>query len=145
DVRGLLLTREVCKLCSETRVLIWSMHDSYDYLAQAKNAGAHGYVLKTSSMAEIVRAIEVVASGARYCSANIEQMSGPQSALTAREGEFLRLGARAKPSKEIEREQKIDRRPVEPPGQNIMKKLEVKNVVQLVPTASPLGLVDFGA
>jgi len=145
DVSGLVLTREVCKLCPKTRVLIWSMHDSYDYVGQAKHAGAHGYVLKTSPMEEIVRAIEVVAGGARYCSASIEQMSGPRSALTAREREVLRLVARAESSKEIARELKIDRRTVETHRRNIMDKLEAKNVVQLVTTAYSLGLVDFMA
>jgi DNA-binding NarL/FixJ family response regulator len=145
DVSGLVLTREVCKQSPRTRVLIWTMHDSRDYLDQAKHAGAHGYVLKTSPMEEIVRAIEVVADGARYCSASVEQAAGPQFALTAREREVLKLVVRAKSSKEIAKDLKIDRRTVETHRRNIMDKLEVKKVVQLVTIAYSLGLVDFMA
>jgi DNA-binding CsgD family transcriptional regulator len=69
----------------------------------------------------------------------------PQSALTAREREILKLVARAKSSKEIARELKIDRRTVETHRRNIMDKLEAKNVVQLVTIAYSLGLIDFMA
>ncbi|HEY0481496.1 MAG TPA: response regulator transcription factor, partial [Kofleriaceae bacterium] len=112
DVSGLVLARTVRERHPETRVLICSGHGEDDYVAEAKKAGARGYILKTCRTEEIVRGIEMVAGGACYYSAGIEPVSVLRLPLTAREHEVLKLVVRAKSSKEIARELKIDRRTV---------------------------------
>lgn len=143
DVRGLALTRTVREQHRETRVLIWSVHGQGDYVAQARAAGAHGYILKSCSMEEIMKAIEVVAGGGRYYSPELEQVSVPRPTLTAREREVLALVARARSSPEIARDLKIDCRTVETHRRHIMEKLEAKNVVEMITIAYRLGLIDF--
>jgi DNA-binding NarL/FixJ family response regulator len=119
------------------------MHGDDDHVAQARAAGAQGYILKSNSMEEIVRAIEIVAGGARYYSVDVEQVSVPRPTLTAREREVLTLVARAKSSREIAKELKIDCRTVETHRRNIMDKLEAKNAVEMITIAYRLGLIDF--
>lgn len=145
DVSGLVLARIVRDRHPETRVVICSGHGEDDYVAEAKNAGARGYILKTCRTEEIVKGIEMVAGGACYYSAGIEPVSVVKPKLTARERQILVLVVRGKSSKEIAKELKIDRRTVETHRSKIMEKLEVKNVAEMVTTAYRLGLTDFMA
>jgi two-component system nitrate/nitrite response regulator NarL len=143
DMGGLTLTRKLREHHRETRVLIWSMHGDHDHVAQARAAGAHGYILKSCSMEEIVKAIEVVAGGGRYYSPDVEEVSVPRPTLTAREREVLTLVKGAKCSREIARDLKIEFRTVESHRRNIMDKLGAKNVVEMITIAYRLGLIDF--
>jgi DNA-binding NarL/FixJ family response regulator len=141
DVSGLVLARKLRELHPETRVLICSGHA--DYVDQARAAGVRGYILKNCHPEEIVKAIEVVACGACYYSADVERASVATPALTVRETEVLKLVARSKSSKEIARELKIDPRTVDTHRGHIMDKLEAKNTVQMLIIAFRLGLIDF--
>jgi DNA-binding NarL/FixJ family response regulator len=143
DMGGLTLTRKLRERHRETRILIWSMHGDADHVAQARAAGAHGYILKSCKVEEIVKAIEVVAGGGRYYSSEVEQGSMPKPTLTAREREVLTLVKDAKSSREIARELKIEFRTVESHRRNIMDKLGAKNVVEMITIAYRLGLIDF--
>jgi DNA-binding NarL/FixJ family response regulator len=143
DVSGLVLARRVRELHPETRVLICTGHGDDDYVAAARAAGARGYILKNCRTEEIVRAIEVVAGGACYYSAEVEQVSVLRPEPTARETQVLKLVARAKSSKEIARELRIDPRTVETHRRNIMEKLGAKNTVEMITVAYRLGLLDF--
>lgn len=143
DVSGITLTCKVREQYPETRVLIWSAHETDDYVAQARAAGSRGYILKSSSVEEILKAIEVVAGGKCYYSAGIELVSVPKPALTKREKDVLKLVARAKSSREIAKELEIDCRTVETHRRNIMDKLEAKNVVEMIIIAYRLGLIDL--
>lgn len=144
DVSGLVLARTVRARHPETSVLICSGFGEDDYVAQAKKAGARGYILKTCRTEEIVKAIEMVAGGACYYSAGIEVVP-LASPLTEREREVLKLVVRARSSKEIAKELKIDRRTVETHRVHIMDKLGARNVVEMITVAYRLGLVDFMA
>lgn len=144
DVSGLVLARTVRARHPETSVLICSGFGEDDYVAQAKKAGARGYILKTCRTEEIVKAIEMVAGGACYYSAGIEVVP-LTSPLTEREREVLKLVVRARSSKEIAKELKIDRRTVETHRRHIMDKLGARNVVEMITVAYRLGLVDFMA
>ena len=140
---GLLLARLIRERHPDTRTLIWSMHDNPDYVAEAKAAGVHGYVLKSCPTEEIVRAIEVVAESGHYYSAGVERVSAPRHELTAREKQVLKLVASGKSSPQIAKQLKIDRRTVETHRRNIMSKLDAKNPVDTIIIAFRLGLLDF--
>ncbi len=103
---GLEVTRQVRQRVPKTRVLILSMYGSEAHVMAALRNGAGGYILKGSSVAEIARAIHVVAAGSRYLSQPFAEMaidayvarSGEIHAeayeqLTAREREVLQLTA----------------------------------------------------
>jgi DNA-binding NarL/FixJ family response regulator len=147
DMSGLALTRDVHKHYRDTRVLICSGHGEDRCVAEAKRAGARGYVLKTCSPDEIVKAVELVAAGATYYSTGLDPQMPFQDPLTPRELETLKLVALGYSSKEIARELKplTNVRTVESHRHNVMEKLGAKNTVEMIIFAYRLGLVDFMA
>src|SRR5471032_3523621 len=88
-------------------VLILSMHDKLEYVSQAIQAGARGYVLKDAPGKDIVVAIETVMSGGIYYSAALaRQLAQPHTQdnqLTSREHEVLRHIANGESNKQIAR------------------------------------------
>ena len=139
---GLFLAREIRKRQPETRILIWSMYDRADYIAEAKAAGARGYVLKSCPTDEIVRAIEVVAEGGCYYSSGIEQVSVPRPGLTPREKQVLALVANGTTSTQIAKRLKIDCRTVETHRRNLLNKLDAKNTAEMIIIALRLGFLE---
>ena len=63
DLSGLQLTREIRTLFSKTRILIVSMHSKIDYIAEAFQAGANGYVVKESASEKLVQGLESIVRG----------------------------------------------------------------------------------
>lgn len=141
-VSGLMLARVVRDRYPELLVLIWSMHDNAEYVAQARAAGARGYVLKSGLTQEIVKAIEVVAGGGCYYSAGIDRAPVAKPQLTPREIQVLKLVARGRSSSQIARKLKVDRRTVETHRRNIMSKLGAKNTADMIIIAIGIGLLD---
>ncbi|WUR15007.1 response regulator transcription factor [[Empedobacter] haloabium] len=119
-------------------VLILSMHDKQDYVAQAIAAGARGYVLKDAPGKDIVVAIETVMSGGIYYSAALAAQlarpaNGPQEeALTAREQEVLRHIAAGESNKQIARALDLSVRTVETHRLNIKRKLGIEGQAELI-------------
>src|SRR6476646_7964081 len=58
---GLEATRAIRKVCPEARVLLLTLHDSLEWVETALHAGACGYLLKSDTEGELVRALKVVA------------------------------------------------------------------------------------
>jgi DNA-binding NarL/FixJ family response regulator len=142
NVSGLLLARVVRERYPETLVLIWSMYANPDYVAEAKAAGARGYVLKSGPLGEIVKAIEAVAEGGCYYSEAVDRSSIPNAQLTTREKQVLKLVAGGKSSAQVAKQLRISRRTVESIRRNIMSKLGAKNPVEMVTIAIRNGQVD---
>ena len=63
DKSGIQLTREIRSLLSHTRIMIVSMHSKIDYIAEAFQAGATGYVVKESASERLLQGLESVANG----------------------------------------------------------------------------------
>jgi DNA-binding NarL/FixJ family response regulator len=68
---GIDATREICERCGASKVLVLTMSEDGESIADAVDAGARGYLLKGASQEEIVRAITTVASGGALFSAAI--------------------------------------------------------------------------
>ncbi|WEF35472.1 response regulator [Pseudoduganella chitinolytica] len=119
-------------------VLILSMHDKQDYVAQAMAAGARGYVLKDAPGKDIVVAIETVMSGGIYYSAALAaQLARPagavqEEALTTREQEVLRHIANGESNKQIARALDLSVRTVETHRLNIKRKLGIEGQAELI-------------
>lgn len=119
-------------------VLILSMHDKQDYVAQAIAAGARGYVLKDAPGKDIVVAIETVMSGGIYYSAALAaQLARPantaqEEALTTREQEVLRHIAAGESNKQIARALDLSVRTVETHRLNIKRKLAIEGQAELI-------------
>jgi len=160
---GIELVKILAKEGLPTRFLMLSMHDSEEYVLQSVDAGAHGYLLKDASRVEFLKAIQTVFDGGLYFSGDVSQYLVnryrkkdnptpnekltiptdhlPTVSLTKRELQILKLAASGLTNQEIADELGKSKRTVEAHRFNLMKKLEVKNLMELVKRGKILGLV----
>lgn len=117
-------------------VLILSMHDKLEYVSQAMQAGARGYVLKDAPGKDIVLAIETVMAGGIYYSAALaRQLARPlvqDNQLTVREQEVLQHLANGESNKHIARAMDLSVRTVETHRLNIKRKLGIEGQAELI-------------
>jgi DNA-binding NarL/FixJ family response regulator len=71
---GIEATKQICKVCENTKVAILSMHHTTEYIQRALEAGAVGYLLKDSAGAELVAAIRALYDGKLYLSKKVAGM-----------------------------------------------------------------------
>ncbi len=159
EMNGIEVVREINKNYKDIKTLVLSMHDSEEYVVQSIQAGADGYLLKGASKEEFIKAIHTVASGGKYFSGDISSIimnnfvNGNQKTkqnnetvedpfnLTKREKQILKLVLQLKNNKDIAEELEISRRTAEVHRFNLMKKLDVKNLMELSNKASEYQLV----
>ncbi|MCQ4234399.1 response regulator transcription factor [Pseudomonas stutzeri] len=138
DTNGLELTRRLCQLYPRLQVLMLSMYDNLEYVRSSIHAGARGYVLKDSSAREIIAAIEAVAAGGTFYSAEITRRLAEQRQdaaahnLTPREEQILQMLARGLDSKAMARELAISVRTVETHRLSIRRKLNIDGTAALI-------------
>jgi DNA-binding NarL/FixJ family response regulator len=150
-MNGIEVTRAVTSKHKEIRVLLLSAYDDEDYVAEALNAGASGYMLKTTPGAKLVEAVRAVHSGATVLQDEVSRKlamrathpgpSGPR--LSERELDVLRLTARGMSSKEIAGRLQISQRTVEGHLNNIYSKLGVNSRTEAVVYAAARGLISL--
>jgi DNA-binding NarL/FixJ family response regulator len=133
---GIEATAQFSEQFPEIAVLILSMHDKLEYVSQAIQAGARGYVLKDAPGKDIVVAIETVMSGGIYYSAALaRQLAKPQNLdaqLTTREHEVLLHIANGQSNKQIARDLDLSVRTVETHRLNIKRKLGIEGQAELI-------------
>ena len=149
---GIEATRIIRDRLPSVKVVILSMHSSREYVYQALQAGAQGYLLKHSDAIEIIKAIRTVARGHVYYGKGVDLPSesaygdtasgpsGPFSCLSIRELEVLRLVVSGKTSKEIAELLFLSPKSVESYRSRLMKKLEVRNSTALIRFAISHGI-----
>lgn len=140
------------------KIVMLSMHESEEYVLKSIKAGADGYLLKGSSKEEFLKAIHTVAQNGKYFSGDISsilinQLSNPSSfiepkksiedelLITKREKEILTLLLAGKGNKEIAEALEISKRTAEVHRFNLMKKLKVKNLMELSNKATEYSLL----
>jgi DNA-binding NarL/FixJ family response regulator len=153
---GLEATRRLRKASPDTNVLILSVHADEEYVARAFESGAIGYVLKDVRASELFAAVESAADGRRYLSPAVSDMvvneylrlrkdrsesESPFQVLTEREREILRLLTEGKSSKGIAAELNVSPKTIETHRANIMRKLDIHNIADLVRYAISRGIV----
>lgn len=135
-MNGIELTSRFNTLYPEIAVLMLSMHDKAEYVMQAVQAGARGYVLKDAPATDIIAAIDTVMSGGIYYSAGLaKQLSRPvppAMLLTPREREVLHCIATGKSNKHIARDMNLSVRTVETHRLNIKRKLGIEGQADLI-------------
>jgi DNA-binding NarL/FixJ family response regulator len=133
----------------DTRVLIFSMHQETIFARRALQAGAFGYVTKSSAPNVLVQAIHSVAAGNKYLSPDIAQklalrdvVADPAAAdgLSAREFEVLRLLAQGQSIGQIAQAMRLNSKTVANHQSAIKKKLGADTAIQLLKRAAQLGL-----
>ena len=148
-IDGLETLRRLRRAPTSPRVLILSMHDESQLIAQALADGADGYLLKDSMDDELFLAIESVLRGQRYLAAAIDRarlhevMSRP-TALTSREREVLQLIANGFTTQEAAEALNISPHTATRHRANLMQKLDAHNQVELVRIAVARGLIVLG-
>jgi two-component system, NarL family, response regulator NreC len=154
DLNGIEVTRQVRCGVPRTQVIILSMYADDHYVQQALQQGALGYVLKGASAADLIQAVKDVYVGHRYLSpllreAALEtQRAAPHApvedsyeSLTTREREVLQLVARGYSNAQIAQLLSISPRTVESHRASVMRKLDLRNPVDLIRYALQRGLL----
>jgi two-component system invasion response regulator UvrY len=149
---GLELLNTIQKLRPRLPVLVLSMHSEEQYARRAFQAGASGYIMKNSPSAELAVAINKVARGGKYVSANLAEAlvadfdpkaSGlPHDRLSQREFEVLRLLAAGKTGSEIAQMLSLSDKTVSTYRGRILDKLQLKTTAELVRYALEHSLID---
>lgn len=136
DGSGIEATARLYANYPDIAVLILSMHDKLEYVTQAMQAGARGYVLKDAPGKDIVLAIDTVVAGGIYYSAAVaRQLARPatqDNQLTSREQEVLRHIANGESNKQIARALDLSVRTVETHRLNIKRKLGIEGQAELI-------------
>jgi DNA-binding NarL/FixJ family response regulator len=158
DMNGIDATRIIKKNCPHIMVLALTMHESDQYFFEMLNAGASGYVPKRAAPDDLVTAIQTVYNGEVFLYPSVAKMlvrdylqrveTGGQPVvydeLTPREREVLTLIAEGLSNKEIADRLVISIKTVGRHRENIMRKLNLHNRVELVKYAIEKGLIEVG-
>ncbi|OXA71594.1 DNA-binding response regulator [Flavobacterium aquidurense] len=143
---------------NDVKIIMLSMHESEEYVLKSIKAGADGYLLKGSSKEEFLKALYTVAAGGKYFSGDIssiligqltsssvslepKQNLAGEMMITKREKEILTLLLSGKGNKEIAEALEISKRTAEVHRFNLMKKLKVKNLMELSNKAAEYSLL----
>ena len=133
---GIELTARFHALHPHIAILMLSMHDKAEYVVQAIQAGARGYVLKDAPARDIIAAIDTVMAGGVYYSEGLARYLSepllPAQLLTPREREILQAIAAGKSSKTIASELDLSVRTVETHRLNIKRKLGIDGQANLI-------------
>ena len=136
DGNGISLGAEMLAAQPAITLLMFSMYDNPEYVQRALTAGARGYVLKDAPAQEIVTAIDAVAAGGTFLSADVSgrlfRGQSPKPVLTPRESEILSALGRGASSKQIARELDLSVRTVEAHRQSIKRKLALDGQAELI-------------
>jgi DNA-binding NarL/FixJ family response regulator len=146
-INGIQATQTILKEHPGTRVLVLTQHEEKQYVLALLKAGASGYLLKRAIGSDLINALRIVAGGGTFLYPTIaklvvEEMHRPTEVLTPREVEVLRYIVRGETSAAIAEILSLSVKTVEWHRNNLMSKLGIHNVVELVRYSLEHGLVD---
>jgi DNA-binding NarL/FixJ family response regulator len=155
ELNGIEATRTISERHPATRVLILSMYSSAEHIHRALQAGAKGYLLKTSAGKEVVHAVRAVHAGTRYLSQKIadtviddyvgaNRRTSPLDGLSSRERQVLQLLAEGKSGAAIAQTLSVSPRSVETYRRRMMQKLGVSDFSALIKFAIQQGITTSG-
>jgi two-component system response regulator DegU len=154
---GLEAAARLREVAPATKAVILSMHDSEEYVLEALDAGAYGYLLKDTDKTEFLKALKQIHGGNKYFSGGVSNIlanrllntkSFPTKTpnvdpynITKREKEILRMIIDGKHNKDIADSLNKSVRTIETHRFNIMKKMGVTNAIDMVNKAVKENLV----
>lgn len=153
ELDGIEATQRIVEKFPHIRVLILSMYLTSEHVFRALRAGAQGYVLKESAGDEVVDAIRAVHNGKRYLSHRImdsvidDYMNegaevSPLDSLSLRERDVLLLIVAGHTNAVIADKMSLSTKTIETYRARIMRKLKVRNTIELVKFAMRLGIAE---
>ena len=155
-LNGIEATRQIIAGDPAIAVVVLSMHSDETYVLRALKAGAKGYLLKNSAEADLIQAVRAVAEGKSFFSPAIGRMlledymrqvakrevEDSYDLLTPREKEILQLVAEGKTNKEVANLLKLSLYTVESHRGNILEKLNLHSVPELILYAVRKGIIS---
>src|SRR6184192_499402 len=147
SLNGLEATRQILKTNPEAKVLILTLHESEQMVREVLNAGARGFVLKSDAARDMVAAVEALRRDKTYFTSKVAAMvlegylkggtpTSPvtvgRNRLTPREREIVQLLAEGKSTKEVAVALGLSVKTAETHRSNIMRKLQLHSVSDLV-------------
>jgi two-component system, NarL family, response regulator NreC len=158
---GIEATKQIKKKHPEVNVLVLTMHENEEYVYQILKSGAAGYVLKSAGKEELISAIRAAAKGEKFFSPRISQLmadgyvrrveqvateieTGGDVPLTRREREVLILVVDGLTNQQIADQLFISPRTVDTHRTNIMQKLNIHDLANLVRYAIEHGIAGSG-
>lgn len=155
EMTGLEASKIIGEKFPDIQIIILSMYKDEEYVMEGLNFNVSGYVVKDSVADEILIAIEKVVNGGKFFSREVidtalnsykeikeDKKRKEDIQLTKREVEVLNDISNGLKSQEIADKLFISERTVEAHRGNIMKKLQAKNMAELIKKAMNLGLID---
>jgi DNA-binding NarL/FixJ family response regulator len=147
DLDGVQATREILKDQPQIAVLILSMYSEENYVRNAFNAGARGYILKEALDVDLAGAVKAVAAGQQVIGPGVLAASrapDPQyDRLTPREKQILELAAQGKSNKTIAALLHLSENTVAVHRANLMAELDIHRTTDLIVWAVKKGLVHL--
>lgn len=155
SLNGLEVLRQIKHISPNTRAIVLSMQSADAYVIEALKNGAAGYVLKETGPSELVNAVREVAQGNQYLSPKLVErfqtsgrniantLSDASATLTLRELEILQMVAEGRTSLEIGNKLTISPRTVEVHRGHLMKKLGLRNQIDLIRFAIKRGILPM--
>jgi two-component system response regulator NreC len=155
NLNGIEAARRITESHPNIAIVMLSMHSDEAYVLRALKAGARAYLLKDSAEEDLIRAIEAVRDGKSFFSPAVSrvlladyirklQRAGVEDSfdlLSGREREVLQLVAEGKSSKDIAHLLNLSTYTVETHRSNIMQKLDLKGIPELILYAVRKGLI----
>lgn len=156
NLNGIDAAHQITEEYPDMAVIMLSMHSDESYVLRALRAGARAYLLKDSAEEDLTQAIKAVRDGKSFFSPAVSrvlledymrklQRAGVEDSydlLSAREREILQLVAEGKSSKEIASLLNLSTYTVETHRSNIMQKLNLKGIPELILYAVRKGLIS---
>jgi two-component system, NarL family, response regulator NreC len=154
-LNGIEAATQIHQRFPQIRIVIVSMHADIDYVYRALRAGAHGYVAKTSTAADLVRAIRTVSKGRRFLSAAITESvlddyiharssKSPLEQLSGRERQILQLLCEGRSSTAIASVLSLSPKTIDTYRSRMMEKLGISEFPALVKFAILHGITPPG-
>lgn len=153
SLSGVEIARQIRKYHPAMKILVLSRHDNQEYVEQLLKYGVQGYILKEEAGSDLLKALDVIRKGENYLSPRITKhlVSGmerkksandPFEILTNREREVLKLVAEGKSNEKIAQALWISAKTVKVHRANIMRKLDIHKVADLVKYAIKAGIIE---
>ncbi len=156
NLNGVDATRTITRKHPNTKVIALSMHADKTIVREMFKAGAYGYILKSYLFDELDKSLEAIKKGERYISPHVavlirEDYAAPKTrgasankrSLTDRERQIIQLVAEGKSIKDISKQLNLSPKTVDAHRRNLMTKLGVKSVADLVKYAIREGLTSL--
>lgn len=146
-LNGLEAARRIQRSIPETEVLVLTVHESEEMVREALAAGVRGYLLKSDPSGELIDAIRTLIQhkpflsnrishklkgGSSWPATNASRKNLPDDPLTTREREVVQLLAEGKSTKDVAKALGISLKTAETHRANIMRKLDIHSISQLV-------------